>query len=222
MTEEELLKLKADLEAKELALKVEKEALLNENNEKEKALLEAQKQLSEKDEEVRLAKELAEKAEKDRLALEELAKSKDSSFEGELAKLKAQSDKNDLLAKIAELEKKDLEYKAQIEAKEKEKELALLNERAEKEKALFEAEKNRIMAEKHDNKFLVEAVKTAETLSQLELALKTLDKPELVKASKEDEEAGSNVLNGFKPTNGAKKTFLDELNDKLTNKQIRF
>ena len=123
---------------------------------------------------------------------------------------------------MAEKDNEITNYKVLFEQLKKEKDEELAKEKIEKEKALIEAEKNKIMAEKSNNKFLVEALKTAETLDDIQKAVKMLDKPELEKASKLEDEAGSDVLGKFKKSQDKPSNFLEELEAKLSNKQIRF
>lgn len=217
MTPEEIEALKLQLELANKA-KADADKLVADELAKNELL---NKSLLEKDEQLKLTKEEADKIKADKLALEELAKKSGGDFETELARIKAESEKNDITAKLSNTEKSLLEKDNLLKAKDVEKEDIIKIKDKEIEMAKVEATKNKLMFEKSNNKYLVDALKNASNLAEIELAVKTLDKPELVLASEAENNAGNNALGGYIPS-GDPKTFLEKLNTKLDSKQIRF
>ena len=208
---DELTKALAEIEA----LKKDKE----ERVKLETQLAEKDKALKEKEvEEVRLKEEL----ESERKYKEELTKIANSNddvakqreaLERQLEKEKAEREKLEEKKKAQESERRAKDLEKQLELK------ALEIKKIE-ESNNFEKLKMTLMAEKADNKILVDAIKDANSPEILEFVLKTLDKVEIKDKSVMAERAGQNAFSGVGTPSGqsAPKSLQELLNEKIQQK----
>ena len=208
---DELTKALAEIEA----LKKDKE----ERVKLETQLAEKDKALKEKEvEEVRLKEEL----ESERKYKEELTKIANSNddvakqreaLERQLEKEKAEREKLEEKKKAQESERRAKDLEKQLELK------ALEIKKIE-ESNNFEKLKMTLMAEKADNKILVDAIKDANSPEILEFVLKTLDKVEIKDKSVMAERAGQNAFSGVGTPSGQStpKSLQELLNEKIQQK----